>query len=797
MEKAGRITVYGRVQGVGFRPTVSRLAFQLGLKGSVRNLGGVVEIIAQGEEAALEKLVQQLQGLEAPAYVESLELEELPLQKLEGFKVAYSKGESKLSHFPADLGICPSCQQELQDEQDRRYGYPYISCAQCGPRYTIMHRLPYDRLNTTMKAMPLCPECSKEFEHLQQRRGRAETISCKSCGPQLYGYVKTGNIVDQPVHCDKGLGILKKKEALEAAQALLQQDKLIMVKSVGGYNLVCRAGSVRAVEQLRALKHRPTKPLAVLCSTLEQAKQLCYINSWEKALLQSAIRPIVLLKPRPEAGAFVAPKVAADCPGLGVFLPPMGLYSLLSKEPLVVTSCNYSGQPIIYKDDEAEAYYREQTGVAGLFAYDREILRPADDAVVKVVKVGDGYRTQVLRRTRGYMPEPLTLEASEEAMAYSLKLPAGVKTANINVLAVGAQLEPGFGLSCENKVYTAQVPGELSELATEQHWQELEADWEKLINIAPQVVVADLHPDYTSTELGARLAKEREIPLLQVQHHQAHALAVMAEHNIKEKCLAVCFDGTGYGSNGAIWGGEFLVCQGEAYDRVAHLEEISMLGGDESMKQAWKSALCYGAALVPELGEKLAKRDNRFSLVKAALAQQVNTINNSSMGRVFDAVAAVLGIAEYSSHQGACPQALEYWAQMALDEGIKPLKLHFTCNSNSTGNIVASTVSLWPELLKVDRKDRKQIAAAALGFHMAVVELVAHLAEKISIAQEIRTVVLAGGCFANRILLEKTVEALLAQNLKVYFNEKVPSGDGGITLGQAYYGIMVNKATLK
>lgn len=789
MKKARRITVYGRVQGVGFRPMVGRLAFKLGLKGKVRNLGGIVEIIAQGEENSLETLVKRLKEVEAPAYVERLVQEELPLQRLENFQVLLSAGEAKDPYFPADIAICPSCQQELKDKYNRRYSYPYISCAQCGPRYTIMHKLPYDRLNTTMKAMQLCPECHREYNELEQRRGRAETISCRSCGPQLYGHVKG----------EKPEELLRQDEALVAAKKLLQQDELIMVKAVGGYNLVCRAGSIKAVDRLRALKHRPTKPLAVLCSTLEQAEQLCYINPKEKEILQSSARPIVLLKPRSGIENLVASNVAANCPSLGVFLPPMGLYSRLSEEPLIVTSCNSSGQPIIYKDDEAEAYYRECTAIAGLFSYDREILRPADDAVVKVVKIGDGYRTQVLRRTRGYMPEPLYIEASAEAAARIGEQPtdAKAKAAPPSVLAVGAQLEPGFALTSENKVYPAQVPGELSELRTEQHWQELEEDWERFLKINPQVVVADLHPAYTSTALGEKLARERKIPLLQVQHHQSHALAVMAEHNIKEKCLAVCFDGTGYGNNGSIWGGEFLICQETSFDRVAHLEEVSMLGGDESMKQAWKSALCYGANLAPEERAKLAKRDNRLNLVKAALDQHINTFNNSSMGRVFDAVAAILGIAEYNYHQGACPQALEYWAQLALEEGIKPLELDFSCNTGSSGEILVSANRIWQELLKVAINDHKQVAAAALGFHLAVVELVAQLARKICIAQEIAAVVLAGGCFANRILLEKTAEALLEQGLKVYFNEKVPPGDGGIALGQAYYGIMMKKATFK
>lgn len=777
-----RLTVYGRVQGVGFRPTVCRLAKEMKLSGFVRNFGEAVEIVVGGTDGGIKALKQALEQLENPVWVEKII--ETTLEKqlfiqlcvenvgaLEQFVAVASDGTPSMPLVPADLAICKECLTEIEQPDNHRYAYPYISCAKCGPRYTIMKRLPYDRHTTTMATFELCPTCTKEYGNVADRRGHAETISCTKCGPQLYGFIKG---VEAP---------LTQQKALLAAKELLEQGKIILVKAVGGYNLVCLADNATAVQRLRELKHRPTKPFAVLCSSLQQVEQLCIVSGHEKEVLQSDARPIVLLRKKAQATKLLAPQVAMNCPEIGIFLPPMGIFKLLSERPLIVTSCNYSHQPIIFRDEEAEIFFRTAEAVEGLFAYDREILRPADDSVAKVINLGNnrGTTVQLLRRTRGYMPEPLFLG----------------RKSNGAVLAVGAEMEPSFGLVQGQRFYGAQIPGKLLELRTEELWQTTERDWEEFLKIKPELVVGDLHPGYSSTELGRILAREKQGNFLQVQHHHAHALAVIAEHKLEDKVLAVCFDGTGYGTDGTLWGGEFLLCQGLSYERVAHLRAIPMLGGDESMKQAWKTALCYLAAWDKDVGElnnlQLKKLGKNYELVKVALGQGINVINNSSMGRVFDAVASILDISSYNSHQGACPQALEAKAKLALDKKMLPLELHFLKQISQEGTLCWSADSLWPSLLEVDKQKPAQVEAAALGFHMAVIEIVVKTAEQLRQQKGVTNIALAGGCFANRVLLEGCLEQLQQRGFKVYFNEKVPVGDGGIALGQAYYGIMMEK----
>ena len=762
MEKlAKQIIAYGRVQGVGFRPSVCRLAMQYSLTGFVRNLGGCVEIIALGSFSACEAFVKALYSIPEPAHIDRLEIKDLALAEFaalydaeaiarESFFAVASTGGAESETVTADIGLCPTCQAELLNPQDRRYRYPYISCAQCGPRYTIMERMPYDRINTTMKRYNMCPDCEAEYKNMQARRGHGETISCHYCGPQLYGYAKDS---DLKLDADK---------ALVKAQELLLAGKIVMVKAVGGYNLVCRADVEAVVAKLRALKHRPTKPFAVMCRDIEAVERLCQISSKEQCLLTSSATPIVLLKPKAETYQTLATNVAANCARLGVFLPPMGVYNILCATdiPLIVTSCNFTGAPIIYKDEDAFAFYEQEQTVAGIFTYDREILRPADDSVVKVA----GAYEQILRRTKGYMPEPIAV--------------AGC--CGRAVLAMGAQMEPSFCLGVPGKLYPGQIPGELEDERTEQLLLTSIKDWQSLLKIEPQLIVSDLHPNYTSTSLGQELADKHNLKFVQIQHHYAHALAVMAEHNLQEQVLAVCFDGTGYGDDGTIWGGEFLLCDCKHYERFAHLESVPMLGGDESMKQAWKSALCY-------LGDLGAAFDSRAEVVQAVLKAKLNVIKNSSMGRLFAAVAAVLGIADYNSHTGRCAQALEAEATVAIEQKLHPLDLHFTQAETK----IWSAKAMWPMLLQC--KSKAEVAAAALGFHEAVVEMLCKTALQAKQEHNISKLVLGGGCFANSILLARAVEELEKLGFEVYFNKKVSPGDGGIALGQAYYGIMLDK----
>ena len=891
------ITVYGKVQGVGFRPLVCRLAKDNKLTGFVRNAGTHVEIIATGFPDDIQQLCERLYKAELPVRVEKLLCETVLHQQFENFISVASTESDEVKAVSADIGICENCLRELKEKGNRRQGYSYISCAQCGPRYTIIRKLPYDRANTTMDQFALCDDCAEEYGDMQNRRGHGETISCYHCGPQLQCVVKDGfknifksdcgkghflktaflnsdnnsawidsdsnkfSVDDNENRCN-GFNSLSRqaqdKNIITVARELLKQGQIIMVKAVGGFNLLCRADRAEVVTRLRDLKKRMSKPFAVMVTDVALAEKFCHISAEEKSLLQSASRPIVLLQKKKRKNDWLTEKIAEDSlkvsitkrtdatsssqknveaeetnsvpsfladnvtdvsDQVGVFLPAMGFYSELEVDfPFIVTSCNYTGQPIIYKDEEAQRFFDEHKNIAALFTYEREILRPADDSVTRIING----RVQVLRRTKGYMPEPISIlnykkNCDSVSSDLQCKITANCKLSERkastheklwkdNVLALGAQMEPGFCLTAEGKFFPSEIPGDISLEKTENFFADSVHDWMQLLNIKPQAVVADLHPGYASSQWGKKFAEQNGLPFYQVQHHHAHALAVMAEHHLKGKVLAVCFDGTGLGIDGTVWGGEFLLCEGSDFTRVGHLKSIPMLGGDVSMQQAWKTALCHLAVA------GLHSSDPRFAIVQKALTLNVNVIQTSSMGRLFDAASSLLGLADFNSHQGRCAMALESAARVALREKIKPLSLAFakelarsdedinysndtrfneTINADGKDNynlekVLYDPAPIWEALLQVKR-ERKDVCAAALGFHFAVVNMVTDMAERMGVKQ----VILAGGCFANRILLETCTKELQERDFQVYYNEAVSCGDGGISLGQAYYGYLI------
>ena len=794
------ITVYGKVQGVGFRPLVCRLAKDNKLTGFVRNAGTHVEITATGLPDDIQQLCDSLVKAELPARVEKLLCETVSHQPFDKFISVVSTEDDEVKSVSADIGICENCLRELKENGNRRQGYSYISCAHCGPRYTIIRKLPYDRANTAMDRFTLCDECANEYADMQDRRGHGETISCYHCGPQLQCIVKEEYKNDLTSDCMEGAlsansfsGFPDRQtqdiNIIALARKLLTQGRIIMVKAVGGFNLLCRADKAEVVTRLRDLKKRMSKPFAVMVTDIALAEKFCYVSAEEKALLQSAARPIVLCQKKQDAAVWLAENVTDVSDQAGVFLPSMGFYSELGTEfPFIVTSCNYTGQPIIYKDEEAQRFFDAHKNIAALFTYEREILRPADDTVARVVNG----KVQILRRTKGYMPEP-TAKADPETNG-------DVSHNNNHILALGAQMEPGFCLTAEGSFFPAEIPGDVSLEKTEQFFADSVQDWTELLSIKPQAVAGDLHPGYATAQWGKMFAEKNGLPFYQVQHHHAHALAVMAEHHLKENVLAVCFDGTGLGTDGTVWGGEFLLCEGSRFTRVGHLKTIAMLGGDVSMQQAWKTALCHLAAA------GLHSDDPRFAIVKKALQQNVNVIKTSSMGRLFDAAASLLGLADFNSHQGRCAMALESAARVALREKIQPLPLAFAIeeeldensntrrndavnaggnDKNNLRNIVYNPAPLWNPLCEA-RGNEASVCAAALGFHYAVVNMVTDMAERMGVKQ----VALAGGCFANRILLETCTKELQERGFQVYYNEAVSCGDGGISMGQAYYGLL-------
>lgn len=730
-----RITALGRVQGVGFRPLICRLAGEHHITGTVRNEGGVVTIIAQGSREALLSFMGDIQAARPPVEVAELRAEEISHAPLPDFRAILSGGAAHAPLFPADLAICEDCLADMRNPNDHHYGYPYTSCTACGPRYTMIEALPYDRERTTMKDFPLCKDCEKEYESLSDRRCHAESIACAHCGPQLKGWTRKG--------------ALPKEAAMAEAIRLAKEGAILLVKAMGGYQLVCRGDKKETVLSLRRMKHRSGKPFALMMKDLDMAKAWAELSKEEIGMLTSPVRPILLAAPARK----VLPEVAFRVPRLGICLPSTGFYSLLAEgidAPLIVTSANRSGEPMIFRDEEAQAYYEAHEDIAGLFFYDREILRPADDSVMQ----RQGRRPQLLRRTRGFLPEPVVRDA-----------PSGM------VLATGADMAPGFALAGGGSLYPAEVPCDIRNERSQEVFRKTERDWEELLGLSPQAVISDRHPAYLSRMMGETIARERGLPFYTVQHHHAHALSVMAEHHLREKSLAFVFDGTGYGEDGSIWGGEILLCEGRSMQRVGHLAPVSMIGGDASMKQAWKSALSYLAAA------DLPSKDPRAPLVRAALAHHVNTIESSSMGRLFDAAASLLGLGEENHFKGECPMALEAVA-MAATHAPKI----FWEGKERDGRLQ------WDgrELIRALLASHGTIEEKALAFHEAIAEMILSSAEHFGLPR----ILLSGGCFSNQLLLMRAREALQKRGFSVYTNEKVPPGDGGIALGQAWYGLL-------
>lgn len=815
--KTIRLIATGRVQGVGFRPFVVRAARKSGLTGWVKNLGGIVEIRASGEEKQFSLLEKALKEAPYPIEVEKMEIETLPLEYFPDFQSIESSGEPEEPLFPADIGICPDCAKELHDKKDRHFHYPFLSCTACGPRYTIIKKLPYDRPFTTMDEFPLCKDCEKEYTDLKDRRCHGETICCEDCGPALTGIIK-------------GERTLYKEEAMTKAIEMVQKGAIIMVKSIGGFNLVTRGDLPQSVRKLRTLKHREGKPFALMVSDLEKAEELAVLSDQEKKLLASPAKPIVLCTPKVHFEG-----VAENVPRLGLFLPPSAFYILLTEgvgAPLIVTSCNISGSPILYKDKEAENFFKSHD-IPALFTNNREILRPADDSVLKAV----GNHVDFIRRTRGFLPEPVIRSG-----------PRG------NILALGADMEPSLCLTGGGYVYPGEMPCELTEEGSEEAFLTMEKDWEHMLGITPEKILCDLHPGYISENLAEKISQKRSIPLIRIQHHHAHALSVMAEHHLKGPVLAFIFDGTGYGTDGTIWGGEILLCEGKSMKRAGHLESLPLLSGDISMKQAWKTALCdlYFAGIEGNSDEcdstgKIAivqgsprfvlerflkersdaqkavramplpgswprsglrgcstgTRENeeagpgvpnpqssipnplltdpRYPLVKAALGANVNVIEDSAMGRLFDSVSALLGICSENRFKGECAMALEKAATEAKEEGGRGIDLYFT-KEVKEGQLIWGRKQLISDILFKDGTIREK----ALGFHLAISRMIVESAKYFNI----KDIVLSGGCFHNSLLWALAKDSLEKEGFHVYGNEKVPCGDGGIALGQARAGLM-------
>lgn len=822
-----RITVTGAVQGIGYRPFAAGWAAELGLSGTVRNCGGIVILEVCGTRSRILQLEDILQRkVPSGGYVVSIKEEMLEDRSDEGteaagemaegeFRIIDSRTEqlSELPAFPPDLGICPDCEREMRDPEDRRFRYGLISCTLCGPRWSILDRFPYDRENTAMRPYSLCPSCGEEYR--KGRRRHAQTISCHDCGPQMY-FIKSRSTLLRNLSSEAAgerpkdrmeEGAVYGKEGFEEAVQVLKNGGILALKGVGGYQLLCRADSEESVQRLRRMKGREHKPFAVMFSSADEMKRYAWISGKERELLESSARPIVLLcrkeeETDPNSFPLLVPGVFGGSRYLGAFLPSFGVQKLLTEEagPLVVTSANTSSEPIPFcEKDFARMRFAEGLDADGIYLHDRCIRRPLDDSVAAIP---DG-RIQLIRRSRGYVPMPVFLpEDDSKRTAFS----KGTGDQPV-ILAAGGDLKAAFAIAKGRRVILSQYFGDLGDYAVNSNYLEQEAQMEQIFEAKPSCVVCDLHPAYHSTRLATEYARAKSLPLIQVQHHQAHAASVMAEWGLRS-CIGIVFDGTGCGTDGQLWGGEFLyLCEGD-FRRLGSLSDCRMLGGD---------SLSIRADLAADCCRQLVGEETKNSLVGTILSEEngklSRTILSTSMGRLFDAAASILGLGQENHYEGECAVLLEnaawraLWKRLPSEAAASEEKAECRIDASgpvfrrlfaecllcfrsltrpsADGRILLSTESLISGLLEMQKKKRPT-EEAALFFHLAIVYGTAQITEKLAERTGEKKICLSGGCFANRLLLTVLEQLLAKKRLTVYRNEQVPGNDGGLALGQAY-----------
>ena len=770
-EVTKRIRVYGIVQGVGFRPTVSRHAVSNGIRGNVCNKGPYVEIYAQGSEAQVDGFLKDLE--EHPpkrAAILKINTEDIPAGNAPQFgafdiiESEKTKGEIFVS---PDIAICDECKEEMYNSKDRRYLHPFINCTCCGPRMTILDSLPYDRERTSMKEFPMCPDCAEEYDDPKTRRYDAQPVCCNACGPEVY-LIGRG---------ERG------RDAITYTRKVIHDGGIVAIKGIGGFHLCCDATNEETVSRLRMLKHRPAKPFAVMAKDETVVKRECIVTPEQEQILTGHQKPILLLDRRSNGGQTekLAPSVAPGNPKVGVMLPYAPVQLLLFQyddgiempDLLVMTSGNTSGAPICRDDEEAITELSHLCDA--ILSHNRKIRIRADDTVM------DFYKNEpyMIRRSRGYAPLPFMTSTDWKGQ----------------VLAVGGELKNTFCIGVDSRFYPSPYVGDLEDLRTVKALQETIHRFQTLLEVEPQVVVCDLHPKYNSTVVAENLG----FPMLQVQHHYAHVLSCMTENDCQEPVIGVSFDGTGYGTDGTIWGGEILLADYQNFIRFGSITPFLQIGGDASAKEGWRIAvsMIYGYTKNREKAwdiiEKLGLCSEQESKVQFTMAdRKINAVMSTSAGRLFDAVSAILGIRRQSSFEGEASTALQFAAEEFEQKG----KL----NGNEIWDNVQPVISELEErcLLNTEALVKQIVEAKLQGTDSGELAYLFHqtLAEQIVVACiEARKssgrnkTALSGGVFQNRLLLHLTEERLGQEGFEVLRHHMIPPNDGGIAIGQAAYGM--------
>ena len=764
-ELTWRIRVYGIVQGVGFRPTVSRHATSNGICGTVCNKGPYVEIYAQGQKKQMEGFLKALE-VQPPkrAAILKINTEDVTAETdmhFETFDIIESEKTKGEIFVSPDIAICEECKEEMYDPKDRRYLHPFINCTCCGPRLTILDALPYDRERTSMKEFPMCPDCAEEYEDETTRRYDAQPVCCNKCGPEVYLIGRS----------ERG------RDAITYTRRMISEGKIVAIKGIGGFHLCCDATNEEAVQRLRTLKRRPAKPFAVMAKDESVVKRECVVTPEQEMILTGHQKPILLLDK--ENGGRLAPSIAPGNPKVGVMLPYAPVQLLIFQyddgikmpDILVMTSGNTSGAPICREDTEAVAELSHLCDA--MLSHNRKIRIRADDTVM------DFYKNEpyMIRRSRGYAPLPFMMSTEWKG----------------KVLAVGGELKNTFCIGVDSRFYPSPYVGDLEDLRTVKALQETIQRFQTLLEVHPQVVVCDLHPKYNSTVV----AEELGYPIVKMQHHYAHILSCMVENDCQEPVIGVAFDGTGYGTDGTIWGGEILLADYEDFTRFGNITPFLQIGGDVSAKEGWRIAvsMIYGYTKDRELaGEIMKKLDlcsEKESKVQFAMAdRKLNAVLSTSVGRLFDAVSAILGIRHKSSFEGEASMALEFAAEayeqkdheQKQNEKIDPLVYE------EDGHVILNTQLLVQRIVeaKLQGADSGRLA---YRFHEILAEQITAVCVEARNVSGRQKAVLSGGVFQNRLLLRLTEERLTEEGFEVLRHRMVPPNDGGIAVGQAAYGM--------
>jgi len=754
-KKLAKTSVRGVVQGVGFRPFVYRLAQEHNLKGWVCNTSGSVEIEVEGDEESLENFLDDLEAKAPPmARIEKVETTFHPPNGYTEFQIQKSlshEGEYQL--VSPDIATCEDCKREIFSPTNRRFHYPFTNCTNCGPRFTIIEDIPYDRPKTTMRKFEMCPGCQREYDNPVDRRFHAQPNACPKCGPGLELVNSNGN----PIECN---------DVIETAGELLKMGKILALKGLGGFQLACDATNEEVVNLLRGRKRRLSKPLAVMVATWEEVEKHCLVSPEERKLLQSPECPIVLLRWK-HSSSNISPAIAPNLKYLGVMLPYTPLHHLLLGEvglPLVMTSGNLSEEPIAKDNDEAVVRLR---GIADYFLlHNRDIFARYDDSVYMVE---DG-KPQALRRARGYAPYPIFLPFKSR-----------------QILACGAELKNTFCLTKDEHAFLSQHIGDMENEETLGHFESTIELYERLFRIEPEIMAYDMHPEYLSTKYALEAGSAQRLSLVPIQHHHAHIVSCLVENKVEVPVIGVAFDGTGYGTDGTIWGGEFLLADWHSFQRVGHLEYVPLPGGEAAIKKPYRMALSY---LYTLLGEGFSLEGLPFSklnpteleIIKQQLRRGINCPLTSSAGRLFDAVSALAGVREEIGYEAQAVIELEMLARDKVNE--------FESNSypfsivEQEGIRVVRVGELFSMIVQ-DVKNQVPVPIVSFKFHNTVAQIIVRMCKLVARESGITQVALSGGVFQNRLLLKLAASALQREDFKVLTHHLVPCNDGGISLGQA------------